>query len=80
MNMTWIIYMQGTFIPTNYWRNIMFGSLLKAAVCVVTAPVAVVADVVTLGGTMNDRKETYTESQLKALVKNVENAVDPDKK
>lgn len=59
----------------------MFESLLKATVLTfVTTPVAVVADVVTLGGTMNDRKETYTESQLKALVKNVENAVDPDKK
>ena len=56
----------------------MFGSLLKAATAVVTSPIAVVADVITMGGAMTDRDEPYTVSQCKAVVKNVENAIDPD--
>lgn len=79
MNTTWNIYMQGTFIPAKHWRNIMFDSLLKAAVCVVTAPVAVAADVVTLGGATNNREEMYTESQVKAFLENIENSINPKK-
>jgi len=38
----------------------MFDRLLRIATDVVTTPVAVVADVVTLGGLVNDRDEPYT--------------------
>ncbi len=50
----------------------MLGSLVKAAVgVVVVTPVALVADVVTLGGSMTDTKEPYTASALRDVVKNV---------
>ena len=53
----------------------MFGSLFKAAMAVVTVPVAVVADVVTLGGTLTDNhtKSTYTGDALGQFMKNLEN-------
>lgn len=59
----------------------MFGmleSLAKAAVGVVVTPVAVVADVVTLGGTLSDRDTPYTADAVSAVVQNLENAVKPD--
>lgn len=60
----------------------MFGiltSLTKAAVSVVEIPVAVVADAVTLGGTLTDRNEPYTAKAMENLVENLENAADPSK-
>jgi len=57
----------------------MFSDLFKAAVSVVTTPVALVADVVTLGGTLTDRNETYTGKAISDLVQNLENATDPNK-
>lgn len=60
----------------------MFGmleSLTKAAIGVVVAPVAIVADVVTLGGAVNDRKEPYTATAVKEVVQNLSNATDPKK-
>jgi len=57
----------------------MFGSFLKAAVGVVLTPVAVVADVVTLGGELTDRKETYTGQVLDAVEKNLSDTIDPRK-
>lgn len=60
----------------------MFGileSLAKAAVAVVTVPVAVVADVVTLGGTLNDKQETYTGEAVGDFVDNLKNAAKPGK-
>jgi hypothetical protein len=60
----------------------MFGmleSLAKAAVSVVTVPVAVVADVVTLGGSLTDKDKPYTAEAVSDLVKNLENATDPNK-
>lgn len=56
----------------------MLGDLAKAAVGVVVTPVAMAADIVTLGGELTDRKESYTESTLKDVVKNLENATKPD--
>lgn len=51
----------------------MIGKLAKATVgVVVETPVAVVADVVTLGGALNDRKEPYTATALSKVVKNVQ--------
>jgi hypothetical protein len=56
----------------------MFGilsNLAKAVVGVaVETPLAVAADVVTLGGTLTDKKETYTETAVKNVYKNVEKA------
>ena len=55
----------------------MFGNLLKAVVGVVVAPVAMVADVVTLGGTLTDRNETYTGEALGNILDNLDKALDP---
>lgn len=60
----------------------MFGmleSLAKAAVAVVTTPVAVVADVATLGGALTDKKQPYTADACEAIVKNLQNAADPNR-
>jgi len=57
----------------------MFGSLLKTVVAVAVTPVAVVADVVTLGGKLTDRKETYTGQVLDAVEKNLSDTIDPRK-
>ncbi|USV40999.1 hypothetical protein [Xanthomonas phage BUDD] len=56
----------------------MFGSLLKAAVGVAVSPIKVAADVVTLGGAINDRKESYTVEALREVFQNLENATKPD--
>ena len=59
----------------------MFGlleSLAKAAVGVVTLPVTVVADVITLGGALTDKDEPYTASAASDSVKNLTNAVKPN--
>ena len=45
----------------------MFGKLFNAAVDVVTLPVSVAVDVVTLGGALVDRDEPYTVSKVKRL-------------
>lgn len=54
------------------------GSLVKATVGVVVAtPVAVVADMVTLGGALTDKREPYTAKALSDVVANVANATKP---
>jgi len=61
----------------------MFGmleSLAKAAVSVVTVPVAVVADVVTLGGALTDKDQPYTADAVGDLVDNLKDATRPDRK
>ncbi len=61
----------------------MFGileSLAKAAVNVVAAPVAVVADVVTLGGALTDKDKPYTAEVGEDFVQNLSDAGNPDKK
>lgn len=61
----------------------MFGmltSLTKAVVgAVVETPLAVVADVVTMGGALTDQRTPYTAQAVSGVVKNVQDAVDPDK-
>ena len=42
----------------------MFGKLLKAVVQVVEIPVAVVKDVVTLGGVATDKRQPYTSEKI----------------
>ncbi len=61
----------------------MFGmleSLTKAAVgVVIETPVAIVADVVTMGGAMTDKEKPYTASAIQGVVQNIENATKPGK-
>lgn len=53
----------------------MLGNLLKAVVgVVVETPVAIVADVVTLGGAINDKRQPYTATALEKVVKNIEDS------
>jgi|APLak6261683265_1056151.scaffolds.fasta_scaffold00028_44 hypothetical protein len=61
----------------------MFGmleSLAKAAAAVVTVPVAVVADVVTLGGSLTDKEQPYTADAVGDLVDNLKDATRPERK
>lgn len=55
----------------------MLGDLFKAALAVVTVPVAVAADVVTLGGSLTDKDEPYTATAVSDAVKNLGNATKP---
>lgn len=55
----------------------MIGSLTKAVVgVVVETPVALSADLVTLGGSLNDKKSTYTEEALSKVVDNIKKSTD----
>lgn len=56
----------------------MFTSLLKAAAGVITVPVSIVADVVTLGGSLNDQPEPYTARAVSDVLENLAKATDPD--
>jgi hypothetical protein len=61
----------------------MFGmleSLAKAAVAVVTVPVAIVADAVTLGGSLTDKEQPYTADAVGDLVDNLKDATRPERK
>ena len=55
----------------------MFGNLLKAVVgTVVETPIAIVADVITLGGSLTDRNAPYTGEAVKKVIKNIGDATD----
>ena len=60
----------------------MFGmleSLTKAAVgIVIETPIAVVADVVTLGGSLTDKDEPYTATSVGKVLDNLSDVTDPD--
>ena len=61
----------------------MFGmieSLAKAAAAVVTVPVAVVADVVTLGGALTDKDQPYTTDAVSDLVDNLKDSTMPERR
>jgi len=58
----------------------MFGfleSTVKAAASVVSVPVAVAADVVTLGGALTDKERPYTADACSDLVQNVKDMARP---
>lgn len=61
----------------------MFGmltSLTKAAVgVVVETPMAIAADIVTLGGSLTDKDEPYTAKAISKVVENLSDATDSDK-
>lgn len=51
----------------------MLGNLAKAAVgVVIETPIAVVADVVTMGGVLTDKSQPYTATALEKVMENVE--------
>jgi hypothetical protein len=57
----------------------IFESLTKAAVGVaVETPLAVAADLVTLGGALTDKSEPHTVTALKTVGQNVANATKPE--
>ena len=60
----------------------MFGfikDLTKATVgVVVETPIAIAADVVTMGGALTNKSEPYTATAVKKVVKNVENSTKPE--
>ncbi len=57
----------------------ILGNLTKAVLgVVVETPIALAADVLTLGGAITEKREPYTATALKSVMKNVENAVKHD--
>ena len=56
----------------------MLKSLTKALVGVVTLPVDVVADVITLGGSLTDKDEPYTSKKAGDIMKSIERATEAD--
>ena len=56
----------------------MITSLIKSAMVVVEAPVAVVADVATIGGALSDKDKPYTVETAEKFVKNVSDITEPD--
>lgn len=58
----------------------VFNSLAKAAVSVVTVPVAVAADVVTLCGAATDKDRPYTVDAVSDAFQNLKDAASPKQK
>lgn len=59
----------------------MFGILkdvTKAALGIVFSPVSIAADICTMGGALTDRDEPYTVESMRSVMRNLQNAVDPD--
>lgn len=54
----------------------LFSDLIGGAIDVVTAPIEVAKDAVTLGGLINDKDESYTEKRLKKLLEDAEKVAD----
>lgn len=54
----------------------LFNKLLKTGLNVVTAPIDVVKDVMTLGGDLIEGGETYTGKKFKKIIKNTEEIQD----
>ena len=53
----------------------MFDMFIRATVDIVTLPVSVAADAITLGGALIDRPEPYTVTKAKRLYKDAEDVV-----
>jgi hypothetical protein len=45
----------------------LFSAIVKTTINVATLPVAVVKDIVTMGGVANGRDETYTKEKLEQI-------------
>lgn len=50
------------------------GSLTKAAVAVVITPVDLLADAITLGGTLTDQDKPYTAQRAEDIMRNLKDA------
>jgi hypothetical protein len=50
----------------------IFAGLLSAAARIVTLPLTVAADVLTLGGVLTDRDRSYTGKQIDNIVNDLE--------
>lgn len=50
-------------------------SFIDLVIDVATMPIAIVADIATLGGTLNDRNEPYTSSSLSNINNDVEKII-----
>ena len=63
-----------------YKENKVFGSILnnvvKLTANVVTLPLAIGADIVTVGGVLTDREETYTETKANVILDHAEDIID----
>ena len=56
----------------------LFENLTKAVIgVVVETPVAIVADMLTMGGALTDKDEPHTATALKGVMKNIEEATKP---
>ena len=57
----------------------MFDNLFKAVVgTVIETPIAVVADVVTLGGSLTDQESTYTSEAVSKVLENIQESTKPN--
>lgn len=57
----------------------IFSDLTKAVVgVVVETPIAIAADMLTLGGSITDKDEPYTATALKNVMNNIEHATKHD--
>jgi hypothetical protein len=53
----------------------MIQSLLKATLAIALTPMALVADLLTLGGALTDRNDSYTEALLTQAGKHLKDAI-----
>jgi hypothetical protein len=56
----------------------MFKNLTKAVLNVAVTPIAVAADIVTLGGAMTERDKPYTMERLEDAKKCLDKAIKPE--
>jgi len=54
----------------------LFGKILKTGIDTLTTPVAIVKDVVTMGGSLSDESEPYTVKKLKQIGSDLEDVYD----
>lgn len=57
----------------------IFGNIFKVVTDIVEVPIAMVKDVVTIGGVIDERKEPYTATKLKELKHDLINIDDSGK-
>lgn len=55
--------------------NVLKG-LTKAVVSAATLPIDIVADVITIGGTMTDQEKPYTAKKLEKMIDGIDEATD----
>jgi len=58
----------------------MFKSLTKAIVGIATLPVTVIADTITLGGSLTDKPVPYTYKACADVIENIKDATKPKNK